>query len=71
MVEEVALGYVFFPEYFSFPCQFSFHQLIHILSSGAYMVSILRALLNNQLETRWENELAAGSFSIWWREEKS
>jgi hypothetical protein len=37
MVEKVALGQVF-SEYFSFPCQFAFHQLLHNhhhLSSGA------------------------------------
>jgi hypothetical protein len=36
MVYKVALGQVF-SEYFGFPCQFSFHRLLHIhhLSSGA------------------------------------
>jgi hypothetical protein len=38
VVDKVALGQVF-SKYFSFPCQFSFHQLLHIhphhLSSGA------------------------------------
>jgi hypothetical protein len=37
VVDKVALGQVF-PEYFGFPCQFSFHQLLHNhphLSSGA------------------------------------
>jgi hypothetical protein len=36
-VDEVALGQVFF-KYFGFPCQFSFHQLLHThhhLLSGA------------------------------------
>jgi hypothetical protein len=34
MVEKVALGQVF-SEYFDFPCQFSFHRLLHThLSSG-------------------------------------
>jgi hypothetical protein len=36
VVEKVALGQVI-PEYFGFPCQFSFHRLLHThhLSSGA------------------------------------
>jgi hypothetical protein len=38
VVDKVALGQVF-SEYLGFPCQFSFHQLLHIhhhyLSSGA------------------------------------
>jgi hypothetical protein len=37
VVDKVALGQVF-PEYFGFPCQFSFHRLLHIhhhQSSGA------------------------------------
>jgi hypothetical protein len=36
VVDKVALGQVF-SEYFGFPCQFSFHRLIHThrLSSGA------------------------------------
>jgi hypothetical protein len=35
VVDKLALGYVFF-EYFRFPCQLSFHQILHIhLSSGA------------------------------------
>jgi hypothetical protein len=36
VVVKVALGQVFF-EYFGFPCQFSFHRLLHAhhLSSGA------------------------------------
>jgi hypothetical protein len=29
VVDEVALGQAFF-EYFGFPCQFSFHKLLHI-----------------------------------------
>jgi hypothetical protein len=36
-VNKVALGQVF-SEYFGFPCQFSFHRLLHVyyhLSSGA------------------------------------
>jgi hypothetical protein len=36
VVDKVTLGQVFFFEYFSFPCQFSFHRLLHThLSSGA------------------------------------
>jgi hypothetical protein len=37
VADKMALGQVF-SEYFGFPCQFSFHQLLHIhyhLSSGA------------------------------------
>jgi hypothetical protein len=36
LMDKVALGQVFF-EYFGFPCQFSFHRLLHThhLSSGA------------------------------------
>jgi hypothetical protein len=35
VVDKVALGQLF-PQYFGFPCQFSFHRLLHIhhLSSG-------------------------------------
>jgi hypothetical protein len=38
VVDKVALGQVFFREYFGFPCQVSFHRLLHIhhhLPSGA------------------------------------
>jgi hypothetical protein len=45
VVDKVALGQVF-PEYLAFPCQLSFHQLLHIhhnLSSGAGTVSQLVA----------------------------
>jgi hypothetical protein len=40
VVDKVALGQVF-SEYFGFPCQFSFHQLLHNhphLSSGAGII---------------------------------
>jgi hypothetical protein len=45
VVDEVALGQVF-SEYFGFPCQFSFHRLLHVhhhLSSGAATVGQLMA----------------------------
>jgi hypothetical protein len=44
LVDKVALGQVFF-EYFGFPCQFSFHRLLHIhhLSSGAGTIGQLAA----------------------------
>jgi hypothetical protein len=45
VVDEVALG-KFFSEYFGFPCQFSFHRLLHIrhhLSSGAGTIGQLVA----------------------------
>jgi hypothetical protein len=45
VVDKMALGQVFC-EYFGFPCQFSFHQLLHIhhhLSSGAGTVGQLAA----------------------------
>jgi hypothetical protein len=44
-MDEVTLGQVF-SKYFDFPCQFSFHQLIHIhhhLSSGAGTIGQLVA----------------------------
>jgi hypothetical protein len=44
-VDKVALGQVF-SEYFGFPCQFLFHQLLHIyhhLSSGAGTIGQLMA----------------------------
>jgi hypothetical protein len=45
VVDEVALGQVFF-EYLSFPCQFSFHRLLHTnhhISPGAGTISELVA----------------------------
>jgi hypothetical protein len=44
VVDKVALGQVFF-EYFSFPCQFSYHRLLHThyLSSGAGTIGQLVA----------------------------
>jgi hypothetical protein len=44
VVDKVALGQVF-SEYFGFPCQFSFHRLLHIhhLSSGARTIGQLVA----------------------------
>jgi hypothetical protein len=45
MVDKVAMGQVF-SQYFGFPCQFSFHRLIHIqhhLSSGAGTIGQLLA----------------------------
>jgi hypothetical protein len=44
-LDKVALGQVF-SKYFGFPCQFSFHQLLHIhhrLSSGAGTIGQLVA----------------------------
>jgi hypothetical protein len=43
LVDKVALGQVF-SEYFGFPCQFSFHRLLHIhhhLSTGAGIIGQL------------------------------
>jgi hypothetical protein len=51
MVEKVALGQVF-SEYFGFPCQFSFHRLLHIhrhLSSGAGTIGQLVADVPSRL----------------------
>jgi hypothetical protein len=48
-VDKVALRQVFC-KYFSFPCQFSFPQLLHILQLSChqwYVVLILRALLSD------------------------
>jgi hypothetical protein len=44
VVDKVALGQVF-SEYFGFPCQFSFHQLLltHHLSPGAGIIGQLLA----------------------------
>jgi hypothetical protein len=43
VVDKVALGQVY-SEYFGFPCQFSFHQLLHTnLSSGAGTIGQLVA----------------------------
>jgi hypothetical protein len=44
VVEKVALGQVL-SEYFGFPCQFSFHRLLHThhLSSGAGTIGQLMA----------------------------
>jgi hypothetical protein len=44
VVDKVALGQVF-SKYFGFPCQFSFHRLLHTnhLSSGAGTVGRLAA----------------------------
>jgi hypothetical protein len=44
VVDKVALGQVF-SEYFGFPCQFSFHRLLHIhhLSFGAGTIGEIEA----------------------------
>jgi hypothetical protein len=49
VVDKVALAHVV-SKYFSLPCQFSFHQLLHIHLSSChrrYIVSTLTASLNN------------------------
>jgi hypothetical protein len=50
VVDKVALGH-FFSEYFGFPCQFSFHRLLHThhLSSGAGTVGQLVAAMPSGL----------------------
>jgi hypothetical protein len=50
VVDKVAVGQVF-SEYFVFPCQFSFHQLLrtHNLSSGAGIIGQLVADIRNGL----------------------
>jgi hypothetical protein len=51
VVGKVALGQVF-PEYVRFPCQFSFHRLLHIhhhLSSGAGTIGQLVADVSSGL----------------------
>jgi hypothetical protein len=50
VVDKVALGQVFF-EYFGFPCQFSFHRLLHThhLSSGAGIISQIVADVPSRL----------------------
>jgi hypothetical protein len=52
-MDKVALGQIF-SQYFGFPCQFSFHQLLYIHSSSyhrRYTISILTVSLNNKLKT--------------------
>jgi hypothetical protein len=69
VVNQVALGQVF-SEYFGFPCQFSFHRLLHTphLSSGAGTMGQLVADVPNGLsltppeETKLGEE--SGSLSI-------
>jgi hypothetical protein len=49
MMGKVALGQVF-PEYFGFPCQFSFHRLLDThLSSGACTIGQIVAILPSVL----------------------
>jgi hypothetical protein len=50
VVDKVALGQVF-SEYFGFPCQFSFHRLLHThhLSSGAGTIGQLVADIPSRL----------------------
>jgi hypothetical protein len=51
VVDKVEMGQVF-SEYFGFPCQFSFHPLLHIhhhLSSGAGTIDQLMADVPNGL----------------------
>jgi hypothetical protein len=43
VVDKVALGW-FFSEYFGFPCQFSFHQLLQKSSSSVVRVKHNRPL---------------------------
>jgi hypothetical protein len=58
VVDKVALGQVF-SEYFSFPCQFSFHQLLHThhLSSGAGRMDQIVANVPSGLITPQETKL--------------
>jgi hypothetical protein len=63
VVDKVALGKIF-SEYFGFPCQLSYQQLIHIHWSSyrrCYIVSILRASLNKELTKKdsWKSNNAA------------
>jgi hypothetical protein len=53
VVDKVALEQVF-SEYFGFPCQFSFHRLLHVqhLSSGAGTVGQLVADVPNGLSLK-------------------
>jgi hypothetical protein len=57
MVDKVGLGQVF-SEYFGFPCQFSFHEMLHThLSSGAGTIAQLVANLPNGLNLTLPNEI--------------
>jgi hypothetical protein len=76
VVDKVALRQVFF-EYFGFPCQFSFHRMLHThhLSSGAGTIGQLVADVSNGLsltspqETKKrkdaENDLQELKMKIW------
>jgi hypothetical protein len=77
VVDEVALGQVLF-ECFGFPCQFSFHRLLHIhhhLSSGAGTLGQLVADVPSGLsltpprETKKKKKYLAGSLAVCPQEE--
>jgi hypothetical protein len=58
VADKVALGQIF-SEYFGFPCQFSFHLLLHIhhhLSSGAGTIGQLVADIPSGLKSHLTNK---------------
>jgi hypothetical protein len=62
-MDKVALGKVFF-EYFGFPCQFSFHRLLHtLLSSGAGTIGQILADVPTGLTPPREKKLLKKCFS--------
>jgi hypothetical protein len=63
VVDEVALGKVF-SEYFGFPCQFSFHRLLHtyLLSSEAATIGQLVADLLSELSLNAPQETKKSTF---------
>jgi hypothetical protein len=65
-VDKVALGQAFF-EYFGFPCQFSFHQLLHIhhhLSSEAGTIGQLVATYQVDLASPHPQETKKKAYAI-------
>jgi hypothetical protein len=72
VVDRVALGQVF-SKYFGFPCQFSFHRLLHIhqLSSEAGRIGQLVADVTSGLsltlseETKKKTKLSCHSVMPW------
>jgi hypothetical protein len=69
VVDKVSLGQVF-SEYCGVPCQFSFHQLLHIhhhLSSGAGTVGQLVAGVPSELSLTAPQEVSKKSDSLFSR----
>jgi hypothetical protein len=69
VVDEVALGQVF-SEYFGFPCQFSFHRMLHThLSPGAGTIGQIAADVPSWLSLTPLQEIKKSSSSDTWCEE--